>query len=86
MTNDFDALQAAVEEAADRLGVEAAILVVKDASGFNALATVGLRSHQDAVLLLASASHMVLMGHDEAVLAGAAGPDRQSVAEALRRG
>ena len=82
--NDSKMIQSMVEEAADRLGAASAILVVSDPRGFNAMSMSGLASHQDAVLLLASASHMVLLGHDDAVLAGAAGEDRKRVAEALQ--
>ena len=83
---DFDALQDAVNDAAVRLGVEAAILVVTGSRGQHALATTGFASHWDAVLTLATASHMVLLGHDAAVLNGDAGADARAVAESLRAG
>ncbi len=82
--SDIENLQALVDEAAARLGAASAILVVSDPRGFNAMSMSGLTSHKEAVLLLASATHMVLLGHDDAVLAGDAGEDRKRVAEALR--
>ena len=80
---DSDALQDAVDTVRRHFGAVQAILVLKDPGGFNAMASSCIPSHHDAVLLLASATHMILMGHDEAVLAGAAGDDAQRVAEEL---
>lgn len=71
--SNIEILQEMVDAMACRLGVESAILVVKDPNGFNAMVMNGL----------ASASHMVLLGHDAAVLAGAAGPELQAAAERL---
>lgn len=78
---DFDALQDAVNAAAERLGAAAAVLVVKDPRGLHSLATTGIASHRDAILMLATASHMVLLGHDAAVMNGDAEADARAVAE-----
>ena len=82
--DDSSTMQDLADEIVSALGVQSAIIVVKDARGFDAIAFAGVASHQDAVLLLANASHMVLQGHERAVLAGEAGPEHRAVAESLR--
>ena len=66
---------------ADVLG---AVLVVKDRQGFHALSVTGVASHQEAVLMLANASHLVLADYESAVLGGLGGPEMQAAAESIR--
>lgn len=72
------------EDTCEKLSAQGAIVLVLDQNGAIGITSHGV-NHAKAVELLSVGIHLVLKQHDDAVAAGAAGPEAQTRAADIAR-